>query len=247
MLEPLAEYRNVEPEINAASKDQPKITINQQISFQQPDGQPCTATILSRAGKSTGRYAKWYNIKYSSPESQAGKISNIDLSAVDNLELQNTETEPNLNKATEVLELQHNQFDDAKQAELQSWKDNCVYEEVPYTQQKCISTRWVCSLKPTDQGLKPKGRLVARGFEEYTANIEKESPTCAKDTLQVMISIINQNKWKLKSIDIKTAFLQGEVIGRNVYLRPPTEAKCTKQHIWKLKKCVYGLSDASLK
>ena len=62
-----------------------------------------------------------------------------------------------------------------------------------------------------------------------------------------MISIINQNKWKLKSIDIKTAFLQGEVIGRNVYLRPHMEAKCTKQHIWKLKKCVYGLSDASLK
>ena len=30
-----------------------------------------------------------------------------------------------------------------------------------------------------------------------------------------------------KSIDIKTAFLQGETISRDVYLQPPPEAQCT--------------------
>ena len=111
-----------------------------------------------------------------------------------------------------------------------------------------MSLRWVCSLKSTNDGsVKPKAHLVARGFEEQTDNIEEESPTCAKDSLRVMISIINQNKGKLRSIDIKTAFLQGEAIDRNVYVRRPPEANCPEGYVWILKKCVYGLTDASLK
>ena len=34
---------------------------------------------------------------------------------------------------------------------------------------------------------------------------------------------------------------------RVVYLQPPSEAQCTEGHVWKLRKCVYGLSDASMK
>ena len=61
-----------------------------------------------------------------------------------------------------------------------------------------------------------------------------------------MTSIICQKKWDLKSIDIKTAFLQGKT-SRDVYLQPPPEAQCTEGHVWKLRKCLYGLSDASMK
>ena len=62
-----------------------------------------------------------------------------------------------------------------------------------------------------------------------------------------MTSIISQKKWDLKSIDIKTAFIQGETISRDVYLQPPPEAQCTEGHVLKLRKCVYGLSDASMR
>ena len=214
------------------SSEQKKIKANQKITFQH-EGQQCTSTVMSRAGKGTGRYAKWFNIQYKTPDSQAGKTGSIDLAAVENLQIIE-ENIPNQSKGNgmtvadkvtdEIFELQHDQFDTAKQAELQSWKDHNVYEVVPHTQQKCMSLRWVCSLKSTNDGsVKPKARLVARGFEEQTDNIEKESPTCAKDSLRVMISIINQNKWKLRSIDIKTAFLQGEAIDKNVYVRPPPE------------------------
>ncbi|XP_057305375.1 uncharacterized protein LOC130642303 [Hydractinia symbiolongicarpus] len=51
----------------------------------------------------------------------------------------------------------------------------------------------------------------------------------------------------MKSIDIKTVFLQGEFIDRDVFLYPPPEAHCAEGYVWKLRKCVYGLSDASLK
>lgn len=57
-------------------------------------------------------------------------------------------------------------FMPAKHAELSNWKQNNVFEEVKDEGQKCISTRWVCTLKETPDGVVPKARLVARGFEE---------------------------------------------------------------------------------
>ena len=54
-------------------------------------------------------------------------------------------------------------------------------------------------------------------------------------------------EWSANSIDIKAAFLQSEGIGRDVYLVPPTEAKCDENILWKLEKCVYGLNDAARK
>ena len=46
-------------------------------------------------------------------------------------------------------------------------------------------------------------------------------------------------------MDIKAAFLQGRDITRNVYVKPPLEANCDKNTLWKLNKSVYGLKDAS--
>lgn len=46
-------------------------------------------------------------------------------------------------------------------------------------------------------------------------------------------------------MDINAAFLQGKEWTQNVYICPPQEAQSTGT-VWKLKKCVYGLADASL-
>ena len=56
-----------------------------------------------------------------------------DLSLVDNFE---TEVE-SPHGEHEIFEIRHQTYDDAKQAELQSWIDNDVYEEVPNSNQKC--------------------------------------------------------------------------------------------------------------
>ena len=58
-----------------------------------------------------------------------------------------------------------------------------------------------------------------------------------------MMALTASKKWSINSIDIKTAFLQGRVFDREVYLKPPREANTKK--LWKLNKCVYGLKDAS--
>ena len=98
-------------------------------------------------------------------------------------------------------------FSEAKMVELQSWKTNEVYEEVPYENQKCISVRWVCGMKSGENAyICPKARLVARGFEEDNHNLNKESPACSKDSFRVINAIVEQKQWKLNTIDIKTAF-----------------------------------------
>ena len=67
---------------------------------------------------------------------------------------------------------------------------------------------------------------------------------CAHESPRLIMAVSAQCQWKLYSMDIKTAFLQGQTMDREVYITPPKEAKCNK--IWRLNKSVYGLRDASL-
>ena len=95
-------------------------------------------------------------------------------------------------------------------------------------------------------GLVPKARLVARGFEELdVSELQKDSPTCASESLRLLVAVICQRQWALHSMDIKSAFLQGTELSRDIYIKLPPEAVC-EGTLWKLKKCVYGLADASL-
>ena len=228
--------------------DVSKLKSNQRISFVPHNNNDTIryAKILGNAGKKSGPHKNWYNIQYEGTDSQNGEKLSIDLSSVQQLTVLDQPTASVANEDAEILKVQDS-FSIAKEAELQSWQQNSVYEEVLDNGQKCLSVRWVCSMKDVGNGtLKPKARLVARGYEEKDKHIDKESPTVGKDSLRVLLSTVSNKGWKLRSIDIKTAFLQGEEIRREVFVKPPVEANCTANHIWKLKKSVYGLTDASL-
>ena len=86
---------------------------------------------------------------------------------------------------------------------------------------KCISFQCVCSVKE-NKGSVSKSHQVAYGFNEDSINTsEKESPTGSKDTLRTILTAIISNNWNIKSVDIKTAFLQGENLICGIYLKPP--------------------------
>ena len=72
--------------------------------------------------------------------------------------------------------------------------------------------------------------------------IRKDSPTFGRENLRLILLISNLNGWKINTMDIKSAFLQGKPIERDVYLKPPKKAHTKK--IWKLNTTVYGLGDA---
>ena len=136
-------------------------------------------------------------------------------------------------------------WSEAKKAEIRNWQQNSVYEEVDDEGQVCMSTRWICTLKETPNELVPKARLVARGFEEKgIEDVQKDSPACSRESLNIVLQILCQKDWIPTSMDIKTAFLQGEKIARDIYIKPPKEAEVVGK-LWHFQKCVYGLSDPS--
>ncbi|CAC5425237.1 unnamed protein product [Mytilus coruscus] len=233
-----------------AETERPKladIKIGQTVKYRNAEsGEQCVAKVTGRAGKATGSNKNWFNLQYLEPNTLKGAEISVDMSKLEEVENVATEVELPSSDDDSVMIFEDVSFREAKLKELISWKNNSVYEECTDTGQKCISTRWICSLKDTSEGTIHNARLVARGFEEFNRDdIPKDSPTCGTDSLRLVLAILAQRGWKTRTMDIKTAFLQGAEIERKIYVKPPIEAQC-KDIIWKLRKCVYGLSDASL-
>ena len=95
------------------------------------------------------------------------------------------------------------------------------------------------------QKKKVKGSLVAKGFQEQFKP-QSDAPTILRDSLKTVLTLAANEKHHIASVDITGAFLQGEQLDREVFVKPPPDiVKDRPGYIWKLKKCLYGLSDAS--
>ena len=127
----------------------------------------------------------------------------------------------------------------AKNKEIQNWIDNKVFTEVDDINQDVITVRWVITNKIKEGIPVVKARLVARGFEEDTYSLRKDSPTCSKEAVRLALSVASAMGWDCHTIDVKAAYLQGNHIDREVTLKPPPEF--FKGKLWKLNKTVYGL------
>ena len=137
----------------------------------------------------------------------------------------------------------HTKFDNAKLDEITKWRDMDTFEEVDDTgQQPRVSCRWVYTEKEKGGKVTLKARLVARGFEEHNPQIRTDSPTCSKASLRLLLLVLSSSSWTLHSLDVKSAYLQGAPINRDLFLIPPKLAHTNK--LWKLKKCPYGIADA---
>ena len=130
---------------------------------------------------------------------------------------------------------------EAKLAELEKLKEFNTYSEVPDNGQESISTTWVL----TEKEGSIRARLTARGFEEET-NVRSDSPTVQSTAMRYSLMMAAIKGWDLCTTDIKSAFLQGKTLDREVYIKPPKEANSPNK-LWKLNKCLYGLNDASKK
>ena len=194
-----------------------------------------SATVLSTL-KKTGKYHDWLNVKFED-------------GSCDCIHWKNVSVWKKLPYPAHVVYLTSEQecsqeVVDAKDKEVQNLIDNKVFKVVPYTGQKTISSKWVFTEKYKQNGEKKvKARIVARGFEENNKNLRKDSPTCSREGLSMVYLSAVTYSWKLESLDFTSAFLQGEAIDRNIFLRPPKDI-CGKNEVWALQKCLYGLNDA---
>ena len=151
-------------------------------------------TILSRAGKVGGKYGHCFNVKKGD-----GTIDWIDMS-------KDVEKWRMLSDDEEILITFDNEdVFKAKLRELESWKQNNVFEEVENEGQDLISVKWIITEKFINGEKIIKARLVARGFEENSDKLQCDSPTCSKDALRISLTLISSYGWVCYSLDIKTA------------------------------------------
>ena len=127
----------------------------------------------------------------------------------------------------------------AMKEELEKLKNFGTYTEIPDCGQEAITTTWVL----TKKGNQVRARLTARGYEEES-NVRSDSPTVQSTSLRFLLMTAALNNWNVCCTDIKSAFLQGKMLDRKVYIKPPKEADA-KGKLWLLNKCLYGLTDAS--
>ena len=213
------------------------------------DGVWINATVIS-SGKRTGKYPNWYNFALDNGQTISDDVENIEIRKVEEPRVEREENEDNSDKNLheEILavlvdkdETNTPEAMEAKQKELDKLQEFDTYEVIEDEGQEYITTLWVV----TKKGEELRARLTAKGFQELQ-DVPKESPTMHKHTLRIILAIAAANKWKISASDVKSAFLQGNELDRIVLVKPPKEAKLAKK-LWRLKKCLYGLRDASKK
>ena len=204
----------------------------ERISGKFNDGGSFVGRVHSRAGKATSKYRNCFNIELTD-----GTVQCIDLFK----DLDEYSVIPD--EAEIVVMYTSEKVQQSKEDEIRSWQSNEVYTEVEDIGQQSMSVRWVTTEKIKNGKPVVKSRLVARGFEENSTDLHKHSPTCSKEAVRLTLSVASAHEWRCNSIDVKTAYLQGKPIEREVFLRPPPEFD--EGQLWKLNKTVYGLSDAA--
>ena len=192
------------------------------------------AKVISRAGKANGKFKSWFNLE--SSEDQSRKA--IDLEKCEWKQVSEAPEEVN------IVTIPKNQqqtpdCERAKLEEIEKLKQFNTFSVVKDEGQFRISTTWV--LWEKNGGV--RARLVARGYEESFKE-RTDSPTVSKNVLRTFLAIAPNTNWDVKTTDIKSAFLQGKSISREIHVSPPKETGL-KGQLWKLQKCLYGLNDAA--
>lgn len=112
---------------------------------------------------------------------------------------------------------------------------------------KAISSKWVFKLKRTSNGDidKYKARVVARGFSQLAGFDYNETyaPVAKLTTLRILLSIAAQLNLKVHQMDVKGAFLNGD-LSEEIYMNLP-EGFEQGDLVCKLNKSLYGLKQAS--
>lgn len=94
---------------------------------------------------------------------------------------------------------------------------------------------------------KYKARLVAKGYKQEVGADYGEvfAPVARHDTIRMMIALAAQNSWPIFQLDVKSAFLHGDLQKQVFIDQPPGYVKVGSEHkVYKLKKALYGLKQA---
>jgi hypothetical protein len=86
---------------------------------------------------------------------------------------------------------------------------------------------------------------MAKGFtQEYGIDYEETfAPVARITSVRTLLAIVATRKWRLTQIDVKNAFLNGD-LEEEVYMHPPPRYTCPENKVCRLRKAFFGLKQA---
>lgn len=144
----------------------------------------------------------------------------------------------------------HDGWRHAMEEEMAALDENQTWDLVSLPAGKtAIGCKWVYVVKMNPDGsvARLKARLVAKGYAQtygidYT---ETFSPVAKLASVRIFISLAASNHWPLYQLDVKNAFLHGDLV-EEVYMEQPPGfvAQGEAGKVCRLKKSLYGLKQS---
>ncbi|CAJ2648276.1 unnamed protein product [Trifolium pratense] len=166
-----------------------------------------------------------------------------------------------LNAAEEVQDSEPKNFREASESiyskdwlkamneEMLSLEKNQTWKLVPLPKNKrVVGSKWVFKRKEGIPGVEApryKARLVAKGFTQVEGVDYNEifSPVVKHCSIRVLMAIVNMYDLELEQMDVKTAFLHGE-LEETIYMQQPEGFVEDNSKVCLLKKSLYGLKQS---
>ncbi|KAL2230353.1 UNVERIFIED_CONTAM: Retrovirus-related Pol polyprotein from transposon TNT 1-94 [Sesamum indicum] len=135
----------------------------------------------------------------------------------------------------------------AMKEEMKSLLDNKTWVLVPKPKDASIvDYKWLFKIKQ-ENPIKYKARLIAKGFTQKESIDYNEifSPVVKYTTVRVILALTAYYDWELKQMDVKIAFLHGD-LDENIYMTQPFgfSDRSKPNHVCLLKKSLYGLKQS---
>ena len=134
--------------------------------------------------------------------------------------------------------------------EMESLRKNNTWTLVSLPKgRKAVTCKWVLRIKYDQNGEidRYKSRLVARGFTQKEGIDYEETfaPVAKFTSIRALLALAAERDWDLQQMDVKTAFLNGQ-LEEEVYMTQPEGfvEKGKEELVCKLQKSLYGLKQA---
>jgi hypothetical protein len=134
--------------------------------------------------------------------------------------------------------------------EMASIEDNDTWSLVDLPSgHRPIGLKWVFKVKRDERGaiIKHKARLVAKGYvQRYGVDYDEVfAPVARLESARLLLALAEHEGWAVHHMDVKTAFLNGD-LNEEVYVDQPPGFKVAGQEhkVLRLQKALYSLKQA---
>ncbi len=113
--------------------------------------------------------------------------------------------------------------------------------------QKIVGSKMVFKIKRNEKGDVTcyKVRIVAKGYSQVPGVdfFDTYAPVTRLTSVQMLLAIANACGLELEQLDVKTAYLYGD-LSETIYMEPPEGINTNSDDMWVLKKSLYGLKQS---